>query len=223
MACKEEEDIKPIFTPPPNTTGVVINQEVLAPEHIIIVHGYGEVMATPDYATITLGVQGYADSAEHASALCDESQQSVIDALLQSGVRKSDIVAAGIIITPNVREADDVILGYLATDILTITARDVANAIGVMSLAIDAGASTVHGTTYSLKDAGPAYQAALEAAMDDSLAKATIIANAAGLTLGAVVGVVESPHDESKLIGVDFESSSIAVSASVSVQYLIMD
>lgn len=221
--CKAEDDIKPIITPRPNAPEVVVNHELVPPEHIIEVNGYGEVIATPDYATIMLGVQGTGETAEQASALCGENLQSAIDSIVALGVRTEDITTAGISITANTRESDGAVLGYVAADTITIIARDVAGANSLMSTVIDAGASDIHGITYSLTDAGPAYQAALEAAMADALTKATVLSTAGGVELGTVIGVTESPHDESKLIGVDFESSAIAVSAGVTVQYRIVD
>ena len=61
----------------------------------------------------------------------------------------------------------------------------------------------------------------LAAAMADAHEKGSVLAEASGVELGEVIGVVEQPYDESKLIGVDFESSSIVVSADVIVTYLI--
>lgn len=221
VGCKAADDIQNIPTPKPNNTGIVVRNEVNINEHVIEVQGYGQVMATPDYATITLGVQGAAETAEQASALCTENRLSVYEALLLSGVLEDDIIAAGISITANTRESDGSVTGYVATDTLTIIALDVATANSVMSVAIDAGASDIHGITYSLTDATPSYQAALEDAMRDALTKATVLSEAAGVTLGMVIGVVESPHDGATLVGVDSESSPIAVSASVTVRYLI--
>ena len=223
FGCKAEDDIGPIPTPVPASPDVVVNQELVPPEHTIEVTGYAKVSATPDYATITLGVQGSAETAEQASALCTEHLTSVNEALLALGVRIKDITAAGISIAANVRESDGTVLGYTATDTITIIAHDVATANGVMSGAIDAGASAIYGITYSLTDAKPVYQEALEAAMDDALLKAQVLAEAGGATLGAVIGVEETPSDSSKLVGVDSETSSIVITAQVSVQYLIVD
>ena len=221
IGCKPADDIQNIPTPKPADSGIVVRNEVTVNEHVIEVQGYGQVMAVPDYATITLGVQGSADTAEQASALCTENRLSVYEALLLIGVHEGDIVAAGIAITANTRESDGAVIGYVAADTLTIIALDIATANSVMSVAIDAGASDIHGITYSLTDATPSYQAALENAMSDAFTKATVLADAAGVTLGAVIGVSETPHDDSTLVGIGFETSPIAVSASVTVRYLI--
>ena len=57
--------------------------------------------------------------------------------------------------------------------------------------------------------------------MADAHEKAAVLAEASGASLGRVAGIVEQPYDESKLVGVDFESSSIVVTADVVVTFLI--
>lgn len=219
--CKAEDDIQPTATPKPKGPDVVVNNEIDFNEHVIEVWGYGTVIAAPDYCTIKLGVRGEADTAEQARELCEENYQNMYDALLQLGVRAKDIAAAGIFITANTRESDGVVLGYVATDTVTISAQDLAAANNVMSAAIDAGASDIHGTTYWLTDVTTAYQEALNKAMADALQKAAVLAEAAGVTLGQPIGIVEAPNDDSALIGVGFDTSAIAVPASVNVRYLI--
>ena len=48
-----------------------------------------------------------------------------------------------------------------------------------------------------------------------------MLAEATGVTLGRVVGVVETDYDDTAFAGKSFESSAIAVSAHVTVRYLI--
>ena len=57
--------------------------------------------------------------------------------------------------------------------------------------------------------------------MQDAQEKAGVLAESAGVRIQSVVRVEEQPYDESKLVGVDFESSAIAVTAKVIVTYLI--
>ena len=75
--------------------------------------------------------------------------------------------------------------------------------------------------TYSITEASEAYRQALVVATEDALAKATVLAESTGVALGAVVGIVETEYDDSKLIGVAYESTAIAVAAEVTVRYRI--
>ena len=75
--------------------------------------------------------------------------------------------------------------------------------------------------TYSITESSEAYRNALSAAIDDARAKAETLADKTGVRLGDVIGIVETAFDETKLIGVAFESSAIAVNAQVTVRYKI--
>ncbi|MEG1525052.1 MAG: SIMPL domain-containing protein [Clostridia bacterium] len=221
LGCKAAEEIKPGPTPKPIAPEVIVNNEQAAPEHIIVVGGYGEVIVSPDYATITIGVSGTADTAEQASERCDTNLASVYEVAKTLGVLDRDITNAGTTITAQQRVNDGAITGYAATDIVIITANDVSTANTVMSGIIDAAICELKSITYSLADSSTAYQNALQAAMSDARQKAQTIADAGNVTLGMVSGVEETPHDDSKLVGVDFETSAIAVNAKVTVRFLI--
>ena len=58
--------------------------------------------------------------------------------------------------------------------------------------------------------------------MTDAYEKASAIAEAGDVSLGAIASVVETPGED-QLVGVAFESSAIAVSAQVSVVYVITE
>ncbi len=221
LGCKAEEEIKPLPTPQPSGPDVIVNNQQNPPEHIIEVSGYGEYIATPDYATITLSVQGSAETAEAASAICGQNKQSVLDVATSLGVRNADIVNAGVTITAQQRESDGAITGYIAAELIIITAHDVNTANTVVSGIIDASVCELKSVTYSLHDSSSAYQKALVLAMEDALIKAQTLAASSGVEVGALVSAAEIEREDSDLSGMAFESSSIAVPAHVRVQYLI--
>lgn len=221
MGCKAQDDITPGPTPKQTGPDVIVNNQNQPPEHLIQVAGFGEMKTVPDYATITLSVQSNAETAEAASAKCEENLAGVLDAAVALGVSRGDIKDAGITITAVTRESDDAITGYTAADVITITAHNVSTANSVVSGIVDASSSELKSVTYSITDTTTAYRGALAAAMADAAEKAATVAQAGGFTLGAVVGVTETTTDQDRLIGASFETSEIAVPARVTVQYLI--
>ena len=223
FGCKAEEEIKPAPTPKAVSPEVVVNHELEPNEHIKSVTGYGEVIADPDYATLTLGVQGAAETAEQASVICEENLKSVYDVAVSLGVERKDMKDAGVTITAQQRESDGVITGYLATATITIIANDIRAANSVMTGIVDASVGELKSITYSITDTTAAYNEALINALDDARVKAETLATASGVTLGKVIGVVETPGSDNEIAGVDFESSAIAVPARVTVAYLIDD
>lgn len=223
FGCKAAEEIKPAPTPKAVPPEVVVNHELVPNEHCISVTGYGEVIADPDYATLTLGVQGAAETAEQASVICEENLKSVYDVAISLGVERREMKDAGVTITAQQRESDSVITGYLATATITITANDVSAANSVMTGIVDASVGELKSITYSITDTTAAYNEALINAMDDARVKAETLAAASEVMLGKVIGVEETPSNDDEIVGVDFETSAIAVPARVTVTYLIND
>ena len=204
--CKEQEEIQNVPTPRGDTQTYILRQTWPEPEHTIEVAGSGEVITDPDFATIRVGVSVTGDTAESASAQCQERLQLIYEAALGFQVARADISSAGIEIEARRNEEGGEIVDFLASDTVTV---------------IDAGASQIYAVTYGVTEASTAYREALAAAVADAHEKAAVLAEASGASLGRVAGIVEQPYDESKLVGVDFESSSIVVTADVVVTFLI--
>lgn len=219
VGCKDQEDIQNVPTPRVDTQTIILKQDWPQAERTIEVAGSGEVIAKPDFATVRVGVSMTGETAESASALCRELLQEIYDTALAFEVHRTDISTTGIEIEARPPESGDG--AYLAKDTITVIVRDVDNTNSILTAVIDAGASETFAVTYSITEASTAYRAALTAAMADAHEKASVLAEAAQVTLKSVISVVEQPYDESKLIGVDFESSAIAVTAAVVVTYLI--
>lgn len=221
FGCKAENEITPAPTAVPKQPDVIVNNNEQSPDHTIEVSGYGEVIAAPDFAAITLRVQGTHETAEEATLQCEALTASAIDVAMSHRVTRRNITTAGVTLNTNQRESDGAIIGYLATDAVTIILNDVSAVNALLSAVIDADVTENYTVTYSLTDTSAAYHAALTAAMEDALAKATSLAAAGNVPLGAVIGVTETPGEDYKLVGFAFETSQIAVSAKVTVQYKI--
>jgi len=222
FGCKEEGDITPGPTAKPEQPTVIVNNEADGGEHTIVVNGFGEVIAAPDFSTITIVVVGSSETAEEAAAKCETLTQQVREIATAQGVLPKSLSAAGVTLSTNQRESDGAITGYVARDTITITLDDVSKVNGVLSPIIDAGITESYEATYSLLDASAAYSGALAAAMKDAEEKAAAIAEAGGVELGAIVSVSETPVGDT-LVGVAFKSSAIAVNANLVVTYSITE
>lgn len=223
--CKAQEEIQNVPTPKPEkptstTSTVILKQDFPEEEHTIQISGRGEVNAKPDFATISLGVTAAGETAEEASQLCSERLTAIRQAAISLSVFAKDITTAGIEMETRVNELEEIV-GYVAKDNVTLIVRRVENVQNILPKLTDAGATQINAVTYSITEASAAYQEALTAAMAEAAEKAQVIAEAGGVTLKRVIGVTEKPYDETKIVGVDFESSSIAVSAEVEVIYQI--
>jgi uncharacterized protein YggE len=169
---------------------------VLAQEASVVVNGEGFVDVAPDIATINLGVTTTADSAAAAMAANSEAVKAVMDRLAASGVAASDIQTANLSLGPDYSSYDSSTGGapsrYVASNYVNVQVRDLAKLGEILDAAITDGANTLNGITFGLADPRPAQDKARAAAVADAQAKATLLAQAAGVALGPVTAVVEA-------------------------------
>jgi uncharacterized protein YggE len=159
----------------------------------ITVNASGKVETAPDKAALELGVETQASNAKDALTQNAERLVRVIDALRKAGVAKDDLRTSNVSLWPQ-RESDGMsVTGYQAQN--TVSAElDVAKAGGAIDAAVAAGANVVSGPSMSVSERDELYRKALKNAVEAARAKAEAIAAAAGVKVGRVTTVVESPE-----------------------------
>jgi uncharacterized protein YggE len=162
-----------------------------APARTITVSGAGSVRAAPDQAELSLGVTTQADTATRALQANAALARRVIAAVKGEGVAAEDIQTASVYLSPRTGEDGSTILGYAATDTVSVTVRDLGKAGAVIDAGVEAGANEVSGPSLTRSDQDELYRRALRAAMADAKAKAQELARAGGIALGPVRSVVE--------------------------------
>jgi len=219
-ACKEEADITPGPTAKPEQPNVIVNNEALPPDHTIVVGGYGEVIAAPDFATISIVTVGASSTSEEAASICESMTQQVKDIAGAQNVLSKNLTVSGVTLSSTTRESDGAVTGYTARQTITIIENEVSIVNAILSPIIDAHITESYEVTYSLLDASAAYDGALAAAVADAKEKAEAIAQAGGVALDSILLVTETPL-ENQLVGVAFKSSAIAVNANLTVTYSV--
>ncbi len=161
----------------------------------LTVTGTATVNAAPDQATLSLGVTTTGATAAVAMGANNDAASAVIARLIAAKVAERDMQTTGLSLNPNwVMNAAGTaqeIQGYTASSTLTvrIDALDAAGAI--LDAAIADGANTLNGLTFGLTDPRPLEDDARKAAVADALARAQVLAQAAGETLGPIVSITE--------------------------------
>ena len=168
-----------------------------------------------------MGVIRHGDTAESASAQCQERLQLIYEAALGFPGRRADISSAGIEIEARRNEEGGEIVDFLASDTSRHRARCGRPEHRAQPPSSDAGASQIYAVTYGVTEASHGLPRGARRGSGGRHEKAAVLAEASGASLGRVAGIVEQPYDESMLVGVDFESSSIVVTADVVVTFLI--
>lgn len=163
----------------------------------VTVVGQGEVVAEPDLAVVTVGVQLYDQSAQTAAAQLRERMNAVVAAIRARGVAENQIQTASYSIfferdfnatRGGVGEPAGL---YSVENTVRVTITDVAMAAEVTDAAIAAGANQMYGVTFSLADPGSVDAEARRLAMSNARERAEALASAAGRTLGEVVEISE--------------------------------
>jgi uncharacterized protein YggE len=161
----------------------------------ITVTGEGVVDGVPDVATLSLGVTTMGDTAVAAMAANSESLSAVMARLVAAGVAERDMQTTNLSINPNWTGYDNGqsqrITGYTASNQLTVRIRALDGLGAVLDAAIQDGANTLNGLTFGLSEPGRAMDAARRAAVEDARARATLLVEAAGATLGPIVSITE--------------------------------
>jgi uncharacterized protein len=157
----------------------------------LTVTGIGVAQAVPDRAEIAFGVISQAQTASQALTANDAAIRRVVAALRTAGIAAADLQTQSFSISPRTTEEGDEIRGYTAQNTVTATLRQLARAGAVIDAAVAAGANQVYGPSLSRSNARELYQTALRAAVADARAKAEVLSAAAGVRIGAVVGIAE--------------------------------
>ncbi len=161
----------------------------------ITVTGEGRVDARPDMATVSLGVVTEGETAAEAMAANAIQLSAVLEQLRASGLEERDIQTSGLSLTPNWHQTETDptprILGYQASNMLTVRVRALDTLGSVLDRTISDGANNFNGLTFGLADPEPAMNEARRRAVADAMARARLLSDAAGLTLGPVVSITD--------------------------------
>jgi len=154
----------------------------------------GEVKATPDQASISLGVQTTAPTA--AQAMADNAQRmtQVIAALRRQGLEGKDVQTSQISLQAQYNyqpNKSPELTGYQASNQVTVTVGDLAKLGAVLDAVTASGANQIEGVSFGLKDPDAVQDQARLKAVKALGAKAQLYAGAAGYRVGRLVSLSE--------------------------------
>lgn len=161
----------------------------------ITVTGEGRVDARPDMATISLGVTSQGGTATAAMAANSANLARVLANLRAAGIEDRDLQTSGLTLNPDWRSVDNGspprIVGYVASNMLTVRVRGLDGLGAVLDAAVQDGANTLNGVSFGLAQPDPVLDEARKRAVADALHRAGLLTEAAGVTLGPVVAISE--------------------------------
>jgi uncharacterized protein YggE len=171
-------------------------QAQFAAPAMIAVTGEATMSAVPDLAQIDGGVTSEARSAREASEANNAAMGKVLQALQGAGIDQKDYQTSRLSLQPQSAAnrsgaTTPTIIGYRASNRVTVRLRDVAKLANLIDAMVTAGANDIGGIRFEVSNASKLLDQAREQAIADARRKAEIYARAAGVTLGAPLSISE--------------------------------
>ena len=165
-----------------------------ASQRQIVVRGEGVVQAAPDMAVIQVGVSREARTASDAMDQASRATEAVLLRIAEAGVEDRDVQTQNIGLHPRMQHSSGNaprVVGYVANNTLSVRVRDLALLGVLLDAVVGDGANTMNGLSFSVAEPRGLQDQARTAAVADAGAKAALLADAAGVTLGPVQTISE--------------------------------
>lgn len=162
----------------------------------------GKSTRTPDLAVFSAGVTTQGKTASEAMSANAAAMTQVIATLKKEGIADRDIQTSQIslnpvysqpVIGPNGQMTQEPrIIGYQATNTVTVRSRDVKGFGKVLDALVGSGANQINGPSFQLNDPAGAMDEARGKAMKTARSRADLYAKASGLKVVRIVSISES-------------------------------
>ena len=174
----------------------------------ISVTGEAQISVAPDIAFADAGVATDAKTAREASEANNTAMTKVFAALKAANIDARDIQTSRLSLQPQYapnRSGPSPVVGYRASNRVTVRIHDVSKVAGVIDTLVGAGANDIGNVAFEVSQASKLLDDAREKAVADARRKAEIYARAAGVTLGAPLSISEGgapePMFRAKMVG----------------------
>lgn len=155
----------------------------------------GEVTRVPDVAVISAGVVTNAPDAATAMQQNADRMSRVLAALRKAGVAEKDVATSSINLNPQYRYVENeapVVIGYQASNQVTIRFRDIAKSGAILDTLVKQGANQINGPNLVIDKPEAAQDEARIAAVKAARARADLYASATGMRVKRIVSISES-------------------------------
>jgi uncharacterized protein len=218
---------------------LTILSPIVAQDRTLTVRGTGEVVVVPDQATVRLGMTRQADTAGRAQDDVNRAAQGILEAIRalripDEAVRTVDLSLHPVYAPGRPGEDEPRVVGYRATNVVSVRVDDVEQVGSVIDAGLRAGANRLDGIQFGLRRDEEARAEALRRAATAARAKAEELARSLGLRLVEIAEVVEEgatipPRDvfvhraATLEMATPVSPGSLTVTAGVSLRYTIAD
>ena len=208
---------------------------------VLIVSGNAQAEATPDEATVRLGIVRQETTAQAAQDQANRVAQAILSEIAKLGIPATQIRTSRLSLTPiyapgprsDSREAPR-IASYSASNQVSIEVTNLTQIGPIIDAGLRAGSNQVDGILFRLKDDLPLREQALKKAVAEARRKAETMAEALNLRILGIQEVSETgssviPRGEGGFVTMAARETAptpvspgqVEVNASVTVKYLI--
>jgi len=169
--------------------------QCFALERTITVTGTAQTMVTPDHATIEIGVKTRGQTVGEAIRLNAPTMKAVIDALIASGIPRSDLQTESFEVEqahpqlPNGAPDTEKTIGYDADNEIRVSLSAMDRIGEIIDTAVRAGATYTGQITFSIKNADPVLNQVRAEAMRNAREKAVALVEPEHKKVGELLAV----------------------------------
>jgi uncharacterized protein len=204
--------ILPVSTQPSQlitdtSPGGGINQTVQTPQpgsQGITVVGTGQASGAPDMVQISIGVQTLNQNVQQAVSDNATQMNALLTVLKSLGIADKDIQTSNYSVSlqqpsttlpaPDGKGATPSgAVTYAVNNQVTVTLHDVSKLGSVLDKVVASGANNIYGVSFGITDPSPLQETARALAVKDATTRAQSLAKLAGVTLGAIISISETP------------------------------
>jgi uncharacterized protein YggE len=202
--------------------------------------GEGSVSRAPDRAVVAFQIQTTDDASARATSANAAIANALTARMVQLGIPSAGVATTsyGLSYVPRPSRPDpagDQRYGFTVTRTIAVTEDATDRAGAVVDAGVAAGATSVDGVTFTLRDPHGAQRAAQAAAVDDAMAQARGLAAAAGVRLvriraiapgastpiGRPMPMMRMALGASAAVPTTIDPSNLTVDATVTIEYEI--
>ncbi|MEO8065699.1 MAG: SIMPL domain-containing protein [Candidatus Doudnabacteria bacterium] len=168
------------------------------PKNTISMSAEGKASATPDLATINVGVVSSSTTAKLVQDDMTLKANKITDFVKQQGIASKDITTSNFSVYPSYdyQNGKNTINGYQGSQSISVKVHGVDkstdNLSKILAGAVLSGGNQIQGVQFSFDDPDNLKQVARKQAIDKAKQKAQELADATGLKLGRIVSISEN-------------------------------
>jgi len=181
----------------------------------ITVSGEGKIYASPDLATVTLGLETNGKDVKEITQKSSDAMNEMIAKIKGLGIDSADIQTTQYTVAPQYDYTDEGRKdnGYQISQNVEVKIRDFSKIGDVLSAATASGANVINDLQFSIENPEKSKAEARQKAIDQAKEKAQTLAAQSGIKLGKIINVYEDSYTDTPNLNYSVKSLGAGVAS----------